>query len=275
MGYTPIFNALDKKPISQYFRNGELGSLHIVSTYSGRSRQRLPNANVYPQAFRDQLSIPTWLMLGALIQGVLCFLPYRNLLLVGPAAAIILYKIVVVVLQTIGVLRNPLMDGAIPNRTAILYADEHGKYETPAGTEVCTIQLAAVCNHPLGMFAPGFKEVGDRFTAMTKELEADATKYGYLGSTTWINQSDRVTGNEQMIIVYFKSLHHLHEYAHGERHTDTMLWWSRNADKMKHIGIMHEVSAAPKNGWEGIYINYRKFKEHSAFLRDAGHNMRH
>lgn len=193
-------------------------------------------------------------MLGAVAQGLVSFLPYRNVLLVAPVALIIGYKAVVAFLQTVGVLRNPYMDRSIAERTAILYADEHGNYETPGGGEVCAIMLAAISNHPLGMFAHGYKEVGDRFSVsilharygssltvlqdMTKELDKSPTEFGYLGSSTWINSSDRGSKNEQMVMMYFKSMHYLHEYAHGRLHTDTMLWWRHNEHKMKHIGTL-------------------------------------
>lgn len=172
---------------------------------------------------RDQLSIATWLMLGALVQGLLSFLPYRNLLLVAPVALVIAGKVLTTALQTFGLLRNPWMDGVIPNRAAILFANEHGEPAVPGDQEVCAVILAARSNHPLGMFGPGFREVGQQFTAMVKELDSDPTKYGYLGSSTWINSSDRTTGNEQMTMVYFKSLHDCHEFAHGQMHTEIML----------------------------------------------------
>ncbi len=208
------------------------------------------------QTLRDNFTIPTWLMFGALLQGLLSFLPYRNIMLVAPVALIILYKSAVALLQTFGLLKNPYMDGVIPQRTAILYANAHNQHSTPGGDEVCAILLASRSNHPLGMFAPGFKEVGERFTWMTKEMEKSPTEHGFLGASTWINSGDRGYSSEVMVIIYFESMHHLHTYAHGTRHTETMQWWQANADKLKHVGIMHEVFAAPKHSWEGIYVNY-------------------
>ena len=205
---------------------------------------------------RDQFSIPVWLMLGALLQGLFSFLPYRNLLLVAPVALILTYKLLTALLQTLGLLHNPWMDGAIDRRTAILYANEHGEYEKPGDAEVCAIMLAARSNHPLGMLGPGFKGVGDRFTEMTKQMDKDPTKYGYLGSSTWINSSDRSAGNEQMVMMYFRSLADCHAYAHGPMHTEAMQWWQRNEKDMKHVGIMHEIYAAPRHASEGIYVNY-------------------
>ena len=195
-------------------------------------------------------------MFGALLQGVLSFLPYRNILLVAPVAFFLLFKTATAVLQTFGLLKNPYMEGVTTERTAILYADEHGQYENPGDAEVCAIMLAARSNHPLGMFAPGFKDLGDRFTSMTKELDMNATEMGFLGASTWLNSGDRGYASEQMVLIYFKTLHHLHEFAHGPSHTDTMQWWQKHSAELKHIGIMHEVFSAPKHSWEGIYVNY-------------------
>lgn len=195
-------------------------------------------------------------MFGALLQGLFNFLPYRNVLLIAPVALALLYKAAVALLQTYGVLKNPWIEGSILKRTAILYADEHGQYEKPGDAQVCAIMLATRCNHPLGILAPGFKELGDRFTAMTKELDMNATELGFLGASTWINASDRFAGNEVMNMLYFKSPEECHAYAHGAMHTDTMLWWRNNEHNLKHIGIMHEIYAAPKHASEGVYLNY-------------------
>ncbi|KAK5162868.1 uncharacterized protein LTR77_011125 [Saxophila tyrrhenica] len=236
MAFTPIFNSFQQKPLSQYFRGGSLVSFQTM--------------------LRDQLTIPTWLMVGALLQGLFSFLPYRNISLVAPVALVILYKTVAAMLQTVGVLKNPYLEGTMGQRTAIMYANEHGHYENPGDREVCAIMLASRSNHPLGMFAPGVKDVGDRFKAMVSELESDPTAHGFLGASTWLNSGDRGYTSETMVFIYFASMHHLHEYSHGKMHTETMQWWQANLHRLRHLGIMHEVFAAPKHASEGVYINY-------------------
>lgn len=141
-------------------------------------------------------------------------------------------------------------------RTAIAYPNEKGIYEKPGDSTICAILLSVVSNHPLGMFGPGFKEVGDYFDAMMEELSSDATQHGFLGSTTWLNATHRTTSNEVANILYFENEDAMHAYAHGSLHTKTMLWWHENAEKMKHVGIMHEVFACARKGWEGVYMNY-------------------
>ena len=148
------------------------------------------------------------------------------------------------------------MDGVINGRTVPVYPDNEGNYEKPAGAEVCAIMLAVRSNHPLGILGDGFKDVGDYFTAMSKELDSDPTIHGYLGQSAWISAADRGVSSEFMSMIYFDSVESLHTYAHGPLHTSAMEWWARTAQKHKHIGIMHEVYAIPKNSWEGVYMNY-------------------
>lgn len=208
------------------------------------------------QILRDNFSIPTWLLIGALLQGLLAFLPYRNIALVAPVVTAISFLILRTILMTLGYLRNPYMDGVIDGRTVPVFPDEDGNYEKPADSQVCAIMLAVRSNHPIGMFAPGFKEVGDYFQGMSKELDSDPTITGYLGQSSWLSAADRGVSSEFMSIVYFNSIESLHAYAHGPLHTKAMEWWQRTAQQHKHIGLMHEVFSAPKNSWEGIYVNY-------------------
>jgi hypothetical protein len=155
------------------------------------------------------------------------------------------------------ILPNDTMRDVIPGRTTIIYPDASGSQEVSGARPMCAILLSVVSHHPLGMLAPGYKEVGERFGAMTRELSADATKHGFLGASNWVNTS-RSRSNEFGTIMYFENDEALHDYAHGKMHTDTMLWWreEEKAGRVKHVGIMHEMFAAPKGGWEGVYLNY-------------------
>jgi hypothetical protein len=65
------------------------------------------------------------------------------------------------------------------------------------------------------MFAPGFKEVGNRFDGMVREMIKDASRHGFLGASSWINAGDRTTSNEYTSILYFENDRYLHAYALG------------------------------------------------------------
>lgn len=195
-------------------------------------------------------------MLGAFIQGLLCLLPYRNIALVAPVCLALVFSIARTLLQAAGILRNPYMDGVIDGRTAVVFPNETGSYEKAGDRQLCTIMLAVRSNHPLGMFADGFKEVGDYFESLCAELDKNASSLGFLGNSSWLYAGERGVSSEFMSIVYFDSPESLHAYAHGPLHTEAMEWWQKTEKKHKHIGIMHEVYASPRTGWEGIYVNY-------------------
>ncbi|PIA92522.1 hypothetical protein CB0940_04656 [Cercospora beticola] len=239
------------------------------------------NQNALYTLIRDQLSVPTWLVLGGLLQGTaMAVLPYRNLTMVLPAVLFVANKLLRAVLMTIGVLPNPLMSNVIPYRVAPIIPSEKGQQDKPAEEQVCAIILGVVSHHPFGMFGPGFKEVGDRFDDMVDEMSQDATRHGFLGASAWVNAAERTSGrwiaksdftfesvsaderlqcagNEFMSILYFENEHYLHQYAHGPLHTKAMQWWREVEVKIPYVGIMHEVFACPKRSWEGIYLNYQ------------------
>ncbi|KAF1841937.1 uncharacterized protein K460DRAFT_319507 [Cucurbitaria berberidis CBS 394.84] len=207
---------------------------------------------------RDQFSILTWLLLGASIQALAsAFLPYRNIVLVLPILLILSYKFTTTLLTLSGILSNPRMESVIPKRTSIVLPDEKRIPNSIGGSTVCAIILGVVSNHPLGMFGPGFKGVGDRFDAMIEELSRDATKHGFLGTSAWLGASERTTSNEYMSIVYFENEGYLHAFAHGPLHSEALRWWRATEKEHGHLGIMHEVFSCPKKSWEGIYINYQ------------------
>lgn len=166
------------------------------------------------------------------------------------------YQVLKTVLQTLGLIHNPYMDAVIDGRTVPVFPDENGHRSQPGDTEICAIILAARSNHPLGMFAEGYKDVGMYFGQMLEQLERESTKYGYLGGSRWISSADRAVSSETMNIIYFDSLESLHAYAHGPLHTEAMEWWTKTVDKHHYLAIMHEVFVCPNNCWEGIYMNY-------------------
>lgn len=174
----------------------------------------------------------------------------------APAFLLLLWRIVQPIAMSFGLIHNPYMDGVIKGRTVPVFADATGNQDRQADREICAIVLATRSNSPLGILAPGFKEIGDYFRDMSRQLDAEATRYGYLGQSCWVSAADRGVSSEFMSVVYFESAEKLHEYAHGPLHTEATAWWQRTVKEHDHLAIMHEVFAAPKRSWEGIYINY-------------------
>lgn len=205
---------------------------------------------------RDNFHITTLLLIGALVQGLISLLPYKNIALIMPAVLLLLSRAIPPLAMHFGLMKNKYMDGVVMGRTVPVYPNEQGVQDTPADAQVCAIILGARSNSPLGIFNPGYMKVGDYFKKMNKELDADADKYGYLGASTWLSAGDRGVSSETMGILYFKSSEALHEYAQSPLHTEAMQWWSSDLKKLDMTAIMHEIFVAPKSGWEGIYVNY-------------------
>jgi hypothetical protein len=59
------------------------------------------------------------------------------------------------------------------------------------------------------------------------------------------------------MISYWRSIAHVHAYAHGPLHRRAWLWWDKTLKQHNHIGFMHEVFEAPKGMWEAVYINFQ------------------
>ena len=57
--------------------------------------------------------------------------------------------------------------------------------------------------------------------------------------------------------MYFRSLEHLHKFAHGKTHRAGWSWWDEmtKQGRVSELSISHEVYVVPKGGFENIYVN--------------------
>ena len=141
----------------------------------------------------------------------------------------------------------------------------------------------------MGIFAPGFKEVGDFFQEMWNDILADQEKWGrkksllfshtvhhfsilYLfgdqknshllavigKSTTLVSLPSTSNSGPALInLSYWKSAAHLHAYASSPTHRRGLDWWFSTAKKRyPHLGIMHETFEAPKGKYENVYDGF-------------------
>ncbi|RDW91134.1 hypothetical protein BP5796_02299 [Coleophoma crateriformis] len=138
-----------------------------------------------------------------------------------------------------------------------------GRYPPSPGTgkeggneDVCLIMLPARSNHPLGILAPGYRELGVHFRNMIFDLDEKAPENGFLGGSAFQNTSDRDSCCEVLNLMYFRSHEHLQAFAHSAVHRQGWDWWTKNRKDFGHIGISHEVYSVPAGRWETIYTNY-------------------
>jgi len=148
------------------------------------------------------------------------------------------------------------MDDVIMKKYSGQPPDSEGEYGSkPANSDVVVLLIGARCNHPLGILAPGMKELGEYFTQMVKDLETHDADFDFSGMTSWLNNGGRTTENEIMAVGYFRSTEGLHAFAHSKYHREGWDWWNKHVKQFPHLGLYHEVYHAPKGHWENIYVN--------------------
>lgn len=230
-GFTPLLPTTPKRPSGAF---GSAAGLAIL--------------------IRDQFSITTWLAFGAIAQGTALLLLGRIALV--PAFAYLLIGALDTYLVTMGWRHNKLMDGVLLKKFAAVIPDSKGNYgNKPANEDIVVFLIGTRNNHPLGVLAPGFKEEADYFTNMVNVLEEQSEEYGMLGQTSWLNASARATGNETLVVYYFRNIEGLHKFAHSPHHTKAWQWWNKHTKQYPHLSIYHETYSVPKANWETIYIN--------------------
>ncbi|KAJ5554678.1 hypothetical protein N7513_004637 [Penicillium frequentans] len=220
---------------------------------STERRQNYGNAQI--SVIRDNFNLTTWLLMGASLQG-LVVLVFPSSYAVLPPILMLFYLFSKTILATLGLIKNPGMDGVIAGKFSALLPNRNGVFSGKAADQdVALIILAARSNHPMGIFGPGYAAVDDYMKRMQTELANNAVKYNYLGATTWMATGERSTANQVMVATYFRTLEDVHAYAYSPLHREAWEWWNKITKSHPHLSIMHEVYQAPKNHWENIFIN--------------------
>lgn len=200
------------------------------------------------------MTITTWLALGAVFQSLAFLIVGRIALL--PAIAYIIFTSANTSAIAAGWKHNPLMDGVIMEKFSTAFPDSQGNYgDKPADTSIAVLHIGFRNNHPLGIFAPGVKQIGEYFNQMVDDLETHDEEFGLLGMTSWTNTAARKTQNETLAVGYFKTVEGLHAFAHSDYHMKAWKWWNANYKQWPHMSIYHEVFHVPKGHWEAIYVN--------------------
>ena len=251
MAFKPLLEPEAERPKTNYWGPGRfqvVSPLLWLSIY----RSRL----ILQQFMRDQLSITTWLATGALVQS-LAFLLVGHIALL-PATLYMFYTLASTSFAAAGLKHNSLMDGVIPSKFSSAFPDSQGTYGSKAAdSEIVVFHIGFRNNHPLGIFAPGVKQMGEFFQHMVVDLEAHDEEYGLMGATNWLNASARTTQNETLVVAYFKTVEGVHAFAHSEYHLNAWKWWNEHLknEGWSHMSIYHELYHVPKGNWETIHGN--------------------
>ena len=133
------------------------------------------------QFLRSNFSVSTWLLMGASLQCLLVvLLPAHSILTLSIAVLLLSARFGYKSLIAFGVLRNPVMDDVILKKTTARLPDKDGNLSADGGggEKIAVLLLGFKSNHPFGIFAPGFKEIGDYFVRMSNELSEGAEDNG-------------------------------------------------------------------------------------------------
>ncbi|CZT47455.1 uncharacterized protein RSE6_08017 [Rhynchosporium secalis] len=217
------------------------------------------------------LSLQTILLIGACLQTLLFLLPIPKLYSVGPAIALLLFRIIETTLITYNLIPNPYLEDAILRKTAAQPHDSEGKFSGPGKEKIAILLLGAKSNHPLGIFEPQFGKVGNFLRIMTEELNGDPTQdSGFLGQSA-VTRKDKNGATEQVTISYWRSIEDVHRFAYSPNHLSAWRWWNDNVKQLDHIGIMHEVYEADAGMWESVYVNFQPtFLGSTTYLKKDG-----
>lgn len=207
------------------------------------------------QQLGSNFSFSTLLLIGACLQSVLILtLPARYAL--GPAFFVLLLRFADTILITLQFKPNPYIQDVIPGRATALLPEQDGQITGPGQGKVAILLLGAKSNHPMGIFAPRFMEVGKQLFAMNKQFDGPDAPEGILGQTSYERKDER-GAREFVFISYWRSIEDLHAFAHSGLHRETWLWWEKNVKEMGYCGINHEIYEAEPGAWENVYVNFQ------------------
>lgn len=160
MEHVPLLKPLPQRPVSQQVlsaKKTEWGlpvNLIAVSSclrhccVSHARHHDLPAlraADRITQLVRDQLTVSSWLAVGACFQCLL-FLAAGRIAFV-PAFLLLFYRIVDAALITNGVKANPALEGVVFNKFAPHFPDAEGKYRgKTANRDIVVFHIGARCN---------------------------------------------------------------------------------------------------------------------------------
>lgn len=205
---------------------------------------------------RENFSLTTWLLLGALLQSLIVFVIPRFYAML-PSLLILGVRVADAMAVTWGWKKNTYLDDAIMHRVSPQIPDEDGNFHAEASAEkVVVFMLGAKLNHPLGIFSPSAKRIGGALGNMIQELQDTATANGFYGGTSWTRQGEN-GATETMFLSYWRSTADVHRYAYSPLHRQTWDWWNKNIDQNGHFGINHEIFEVDRKHWEAVYVNFQ------------------
>lgn len=238
----------------------------------GDHPSRPSNKNsVVAHILRDVFSIQGFVTIGVGIQALSTYClpaPYNNI----PGLCIFLSAMVPWLLRKIGIPKKDEDAGVIVGKTAAFldFADpihagkEPGEIAVSGPAEaqpkLALMLIGSRCFTRMGSLELEYKGMGDVIAQMIEELRdappEDDT--GFLNAENYVHAKD-ITGNGNMIAIYWRSYQHIWKFAHKADGTHYPAWarfMNLQKDSPKFgskIGVWHEIYEI--SNAEGIYHN--------------------
>lgn len=128
-----------------------------------------------------------------------------------------------------------------------------GRHAGQIDGDFCVFHIGLILNGDVP--SKEMMDIGDAFEAMTRELEANPEKYGYLGSANYISANPRT--DPFFVVQYWRSQEHLNANARERmaKHFPSMSWSSEAMKASAHGGFSHESFTVRAGEYEAIYVN--------------------
>ncbi|KAH6987638.1 hypothetical protein BKA56DRAFT_478868 [Ilyonectria sp. MPI-CAGE-AT-0026] len=208
--------------------------------------------------FKDAFKLRTIILIGAIMQIPLCaILPIRYAII--PALALLLSSIITTISQARKPESNNFMNHIVTGRSSAQVPSTStaslGRFSSqPAEAPIVVFNIGSQFNHPLGILAPGVKDLGERFLALKRDLLNRREEFGLLGVSSFIG-NEQASNNTSMLTCFFRDVESLHRFAHEPMHREVVGWF--DSKKYPHIGVYHETFCVPAKNYETVYLNCR------------------
>ncbi|KAK7739639.1 hypothetical protein SLS53_005606 [Cytospora paraplurivora] len=202
---------------------------------------------------KDELSLSTWLAVGAALQMLFGLAAPAQYVLLPVALTFSIWGLDFA-LQYLGLRKSPYLRDAVRDRHSIMFRERDGsRPQEGLGTKPVAMFLIGIrSNHPLGRFAPKYRKFNEYMDELYEYAEAN-----HLGRTPdWLN-NEHAQNNTLCSISYWRSLEELEAFAREPIHIKALkfLFSVGMGPKGHELGVIHEVMVCPPGHWEAVYSN--------------------
>ncbi|KAI9164031.1 Monooxygenase af470 [Paramyrothecium foliicola] len=206
---------------------------------------------------KDELSLATWLAIGAAAQVLFTFVAPTRYILVPVALATSILALNFVT-QLLGVQNYEYLKHAVMGRNSVMFPEDDGSRPAEMGAKPVAMFLIGIrSNHPLGRLLPAYQKLTDYLDEMYKDAAEHQATNGYLGRTPDLLPVEFSKNNTLVSISYWKSIEELEAFSRRPVHIKGLKFLVNTllSPKGSDVGVIHEVMVCPAGHWEALYGN--------------------